>query len=158
MNIVTQQANLCVAPKGGENELMFYSLDAHNNSNSSQYISQESSYSNNSDCSGDDTVFICLHMLTNNVCVYSLDEKHFPLLLHCLLTLQPRIVWSYIKIWQVTNWRFLNAIKWNLLFFPPRGSLMMSLLKIKSKQIRESQEKSSCFERCKFCLWFLQLN
>ncbi|QCD83748.1 hypothetical protein DEO72_LG2g4095 [Vigna unguiculata] len=67
LNIVTQQANLCVAPKGGENELMFYSLDAHNNSNSSQYISQESSYSNNSDCSGDDTVFICLHMLTNNL-------------------------------------------------------------------------------------------
>ncbi|QCD96432.1 hypothetical protein DEO72_LG6g1135 [Vigna unguiculata] len=39
LNIVTQQTNFCAAPEGGENELMFYSLDAHNNSNSSQYIS-----------------------------------------------------------------------------------------------------------------------
>ncbi|XP_047161165.1 transcription factor bHLH84-like [Vigna umbellata] len=89
LNIVTQHANFCAAPEAVENELMFYSLDAHNNSNSSQYISQESSYSNSSNCSGDDTVFIanpgssnyyfCYpdHMLADNACVYSLDEKHF---------------------------------------------------------------------------------
>ena len=88
LNIVTEQANFCGAPEAGENELMFYSLDAHN-SNSSQYISQESSYSNSSNCSGDDTVFIANpgssnyyfsypdHMSPNNACVYSLDEKHF---------------------------------------------------------------------------------
>ncbi|KAG4953587.1 hypothetical protein AAZX31_14G085700 [Glycine max] len=87
LNIVTQPT-FCAAPEVGENERMFYSLDAHH-SNSSQYISQESSHSNSSNCSGDDTIFIANpgstnyyfsypdHVLANNACVYSMDEKHF---------------------------------------------------------------------------------
>ncbi|TKY57885.1 Transcription factor bHLH85 [Spatholobus suberectus] len=81
LNIVTQPT-FCAAPEAGENERMFYSLDAHNSN--SQYFSQESSYSSN--CSGD-TVSIanpgCAnyyfsypdHVLPNNACVYSMDEK-----------------------------------------------------------------------------------
>ncbi|KAG4931574.1 hypothetical protein GLYMA_17G236100v4 [Glycine max] len=90
LNIVTQHT-FCAAPEAGENACMFYSLDADHNSNSSQYISQESSYSNtSSNCSGDDTVFIANpgnanyyfsypdHVLANNnACVYSMDEKFF---------------------------------------------------------------------------------
>ncbi|KAL2318465.1 hypothetical protein Fmac_032341 [Flemingia macrophylla] len=69
---------------GSENERMFYSLDAHNSN--SHYISQESSYSSN--CSGD-TVFIAKpgsanyyfsypdHVLADNACEYSMDEKFF---------------------------------------------------------------------------------
>ncbi|KAK7383214.1 hypothetical protein VNO78_28887 [Psophocarpus tetragonolobus] len=87
LNIVTQDT-FFADPEAGENERMFYSLDAHN-SNSSQYISQVSRYSNSSNCSGDDTVFIANpgstsyyfsypdHVLANNACVYSMDEKHF---------------------------------------------------------------------------------
>ncbi|XP_027333784.1 transcription factor bHLH85-like [Abrus precatorius] len=82
------QPTFCFAPEAGENERMFYSLDAHNSN--SQYVSQESSYSSN--CSGD-TVFIANpghanyyfsypdHVLENNNCAYSMDfcmdEKNF---------------------------------------------------------------------------------
>nr|KYP48674.1 Transcription factor bHLH84 [Cajanus cajan] len=83
LNILTQPT-FCA---GAENiERMFYSLDAHNHNSNSQYISQESSYSSN--CSGD-TVFIANpgsanyyfsypdHVLANNACEYSMDEKIF---------------------------------------------------------------------------------
>ncbi|CAJ1972812.1 unnamed protein product [Sphenostylis stenocarpa] len=88
LNIVTRQAAFCAVPEAGQNELIFYTLDAHN-SNSSQYISQESSYSNSSNCSGDDTIFIANpsssnyyfsnadNVLAHNACAYSMDEKHF---------------------------------------------------------------------------------
>lgn len=79
-NIGTQ---FCSAPETGENELMFYSLDAHN-SNYSQHISQENSYSSN--CSGD-TVFNYFsypdHMLANNYTCgaasmdFCMDENYF---------------------------------------------------------------------------------
>ncbi|RDX78466.1 Transcription factor bHLH85, partial [Mucuna pruriens] len=89
LNIVTQQQQLMFC--AGENERMFYSLDAHNSN--LQYISQESSYSSN--CSGDDTVFIDNpgsanyyfgypdHVLANNACV---DERHFSSFVPSLIT------------------------------------------------------------------------